>query len=252
MGLFSILLAIGAIVAVGALLQRYCARDAIVKRRLRRGRLHSIRLFPQGARARIVGRLEHVEEPLVAPLSGRRCAHYHVVVEVSKGESGWQRFVEDEEGRDFLLSDGTGRALVRMSGAEVAVTKDVHFRSGTFNAATPSLELFLAKHGRGIKDWFGFNRPLRYKEGVLEDGEEVTVCGVGRWEDGQGAGNRERRLVLEGTVAHPLLVSDDTDVVRGTFTLRRRFREHRGQCVNCGYDLRGQTAPGCPECGWRR
>ncbi len=35
-------------------------------------------------------------------------------------------------------------------------------------------------------------------------------------------------------------------------TSRRYYRRRRGLCVNCGYDLRGEFARGCPECGWNR
>jgi hypothetical protein len=34
--------------------------------------------------------------------------------------------------------------------------------------------------------------------------------------------------------------------------LRRRIRRGRGRCPKCGYFLRGQPAPGCPECGLGR
>ncbi len=34
--------------------------------------------------------------------------------------------------------------------------------------------------------------------------------------------------------------------------IRRWVRRRRGQCPTCGYDLRGNVAEGCPECGWRR
>ena len=36
------------------------------------------------------------------------------------------------------------------------------------------------------------------------------------------------------------------------FQLRRYVRVKRGHCIKCGYDLRGSSGGGCPECGWRR
>ena len=38
----------------------------------------------------------------------------------------------------------------------------------------------------------------------------------------------------------------------GPFTARRIIRHKRGHCIKCGYDLRGTSEGGCPECGWRR
>jgi hypothetical protein len=34
--------------------------------------------------------------------------------------------------------------------------------------------------------------------------------------------------------------------------VRRLARRARGRCGRCGYDVRGQYAAGCPECGWGR
>ena len=34
--------------------------------------------------------------------------------------------------------------------------------------------------------------------------------------------------------------------------VRRHLRRRRGRCLKCGYDLRGDLAGGCPECGWNR
>jgi hypothetical protein len=33
---------------------------------------------------------------------------------------------------------------------------------------------------------------------------------------------------------------------------REAQRQRRGQCPQCGYDLRGDLKSGCPECGWNR
>ena len=38
----------------------------------------------------------------------------------------------------------------------------------------------------------------------------------------------------------------------GPFTARRIIRRKRGHCIKCGYDLRGHSGGGCPECGWNR
>jgi hypothetical protein len=43
-----------------------------------------------------------------------------------------------------------------------------------------------------------------------------------------------------------------TVVLLARETLRRRFRRRRGQCVRCGYDLRGSTTAQCAECGCTR
>jgi len=36
------------------------------------------------------------------------------------------------------------------------------------------------------------------------------------------------------------------------FAARRFIRSKRGLCIKCGYDLRGASECGCPECGWGR
>jgi hypothetical protein len=38
----------------------------------------------------------------------------------------------------------------------------------------------------------------------------------------------------------------------GPGTLRRSLRQHRGQCLSCGYDLRSIASQRCPECGAER
>ncbi len=38
----------------------------------------------------------------------------------------------------------------------------------------------------------------------------------------------------------------------GLSTARSMIRRKRGHCIKCGYDLRGASEVGCPECGWQR
>lgn len=70
----------------------------------------------------------------------------------------------------------------------------------------PQLESFLAKHGWKSTGLFGFNKSLRYAEGVFEEGKSVTVFGRGVWEnDGSGT----RRLVISKPRDGQLRVSDN-------------------------------------------
>ena len=41
-------------------------------------------------------------------------------------------------------------------------------------------------------------------------------------------------------------------VTLAPFTTRRMIRRKRDLCFKCGYDLRGTSEIGCPECGWGR
>ena len=40
--------------------------------------------------------------------------------------------------------------------------------------------------------------------------------------------------------------------IGGRSVLRRHLRRRGGRGLRCGYDLRGDFAGGCPECGWNR
>jgi hypothetical protein len=179
------------------------------KRTLRKAPILTVGGFADGTEAKLVGKVRLLAE-LCSPLTGRPCAHYHVRVEVwripSQESGGWSNFIEEEKTVAFVLDDGTGRAIVEAEDAQISVVEDAHFRSGTFNDDTPQLESFLAKHGRKSTNLFGFNKGLRYAEGVIEEGESVTVFGRGAWEnDGSGT----RRLVISQPRDCQLRVSDN-------------------------------------------
>jgi len=95
------------------------------------------------------------------------------------------------------------------------LTEDHETHSGTFDDATPAEEAFLNKHARESKNWI-FNKRIRYREGVLEAGEEVAVMGYGSKEPDPegtaGAGYRDMpsmRLRISGSANFPPLISDD-------------------------------------------
>ena len=208
-----------------------------IKRRLKKAQKLSIQEFPEGAIGKIVGQITSIKEPLVSPLSLRQCVHYHVVVKEprtdSRGRSTLSTIIDEEYSQDFILDDGTGKARVRMitgerilapgpgrvfkrlPDPEVYVHKDRHFSSGTFNNAKEQLERLLANHERSSTNFLGFNKSIRYEEGILEAGEEVAVYGVGRWVDDPDVEDlpdgQSQLLIIESSLETRLSISDDFD-----------------------------------------
>jgi hypothetical protein len=210
-----LLVATGIALVVGADL--WLSPERRVRRTLRKARVSRIGDVREGL-VKVVGKLELLET-LTAPLSGRRCACYEVIVDKAEGGGDAEMpLIHEVATRDFLVMDDSGRARATVSpAAQMAVTKDAHWFSGDLNHGTPTLEALLARHGWSSTR-LAFDRTLRYREGVLEPGEEVAVFGMAHRESEPDPspsdpawGYREApsRLVIRGTARQPLLVSDD-------------------------------------------
>lgn len=181
-----------------------------------------VREVKEGQVVKVVGRLTYAGEPLSAPVSGRTCAAWHAEVWVSGGQDEMTipERIEDQRTQDFLLTDGTGTALVRPAFADLVIKQDARFRSGTFHSATPRLEAFLSRHGQSSMGTGWHTKDIDYREGVLEEGEFVAVLARGRWEidphpgsSGERAGYRgeARRLVLVPPAGARMILSDHPD-----------------------------------------
>ncbi|CAG0979939.1 hypothetical protein ARNL5_02383 [Anaerolineae bacterium] len=161
----------------------------------------------EGKEVAIVGTAE-VIEPLTAPLSGRPCALWHVLVIQHTGD-GDRTLVEEHGGKDFLVRDESGVALVRVERALRVFDYDVAHRSGFRKDATPELEAFLAERGHSPR-WGFLNKEIYYVEGVIEAGESVGVIGLGRWERPASEGYRDQkgRLIVEAPPGGQVVIGD--------------------------------------------
>lgn len=207
-----LLVAAVAVTAVG--LSVVLSTDARTRRAIRRAPIVPVSSVRAGQLVRVRGRLVALDELLQAPLSQRTCAYYVATAEERRSagsSSTWREVAREERYVDFAVDDGTGRVRVRMSVPRVAVVRDLHTRSGTFDDANAAEDGFLRRHGLRSVNAFGLNIALRYNEGALEPGEEVTVLGQARHEDIDG----ERVLVIDAPDDGPLLLSDDPRAVHG-------------------------------------
>lgn len=208
---------------------------------LRRTRKVRIADAKDGEVVRIVGRLRPRGELLEAPFSRRRCAVYEAVVEEPPRRRDrtwyWTTIASARARCDFVVEDDSGYAIVETGNLEAAVVLDHHQFSALFHGMTPELEAFIQRHMvptmrydfrrwrsgmRPVVDWFGVDVPLRCREGVLEPGEQIAVCGRARWEDDPDEGGlvpsdrdsyrntmRRKRMVIEAGPKGAVYVSDD-------------------------------------------
>ena len=131
--------------------------------------------------------------------------------------AGWHCLVEMRQACPFALADESGQARVDTSGPSVLAL--VHDRTGATGGLSrypgkhPELGVFLESAGFVPSTLFGFWRPFRYAEGVLEEGEVASVGGACDREvdptgDRGDARSPPERLVLRGSDTAPLLISD--------------------------------------------
>ncbi len=137
---------------------------------------------------RFSGKALHVKEPLIAPISKRRCVFYVMKIEKKKSNgksSHWDTIVKEEKIQEFFLEKNGDFAIVRPSQnpknymSHLVVDKKAN--SGTFNDPTPELNALLKSYDIKSENFLGFNKSLRYSEAIIEIGEQITVAGIAKW-----------------------------------------------------------------------
>ena len=210
--------AILVLVGLGVLAFWWFSENQTIRRQLRNAPAKRIGELGDDELAKVVGRALPLVETLHAPLSGRPCVYYHVVVEERRqhGKSGhWKTIIKETRSVAFVLEDDSGRAIVDATAARVALDFDARSTSGTFDNPTEAEAAFLARHGQSGQGWI-FNRALRYREAVIEIREPIAVLGAGTREPDPDAapaaayrGEAPTRLRLTSSRTYPLVISDD-------------------------------------------
>ena len=218
-----IFIGIALVIAGIAFANYYFSRKAIVKRKLKKATGKKISDFISGDIAKVVGKVEYAGKPLTAPLSGRTCAYYYVLIEerVSNGKSShWNKLIEEEVAGSFVVRDGRSCAHISCEKVKSYLVEDREYSSGFGNDATEVLEKYLNDHGEKSEGFLGMNKAIRYKEGVLEEGELIAAIGRGEWKSAsqvQLPDSFGRVLALSSTEEEPIYLSDDPDTVSTTY-----------------------------------
>jgi hypothetical protein len=151
---------------------------------------------------------------LVAPVTGRPCAYYRLLLE-QRRRNLWETVLDQREALPGRLVDSSGRVTIDLPAADVVIASPDRVRTGVY--AVPSVELtaLLARVAPPATAPFG---PfLRWREESLADGDRLVAVGTARADDAGWA------LVAEAGA--PLLVSDrdELEVIRHQSRAGRRW-----------------------------
>ncbi len=192
------------------------------RRALRKATSVPIAEVGEGARVKIRGTVRVVSEALVAPASERPCVAWHLIAQQSGSTDGSagdsvMQIVDEKRGQPFYVEDGTGRALVHPGDAfNLLIEKDgeLHNIAGSSGVAGVEQRLrddygiALKKKGRVFS--------IKFREGVIEEGETVAVIANATWEaaaEGSPDGYRSPPKVLvmrdRGKPGTEVIISDD-------------------------------------------
>lgn len=205
------------IILVISSINSYYFKTAIVKRKLKAAHYRKISSFTNGEYAKIIGKAIPVKKVLTAPLSDRECVYYHILVEQkrkSKNYSYWTNVIEENVICDFVIDDGTGIAMINHEQISQHILTDRHYTSGFEKDPSLKLENYLQSHNIKSKNWLGFNKTLRYKEGIIAVDEEITVLGTGKWEKTKDLAlnsSHYQVLTLQPTENSLVYLSDDPE-----------------------------------------
>jgi hypothetical protein len=180
--------------------------DRRMRNRLRRAPPRGIDTLTTTEAGRVLGVAQPLEEPFVAPLSGRRCVYYRARVEQKKGNNR-AVLIDEVKGSPFALHDGSARALVDPQSAYMLLVEHLSQRSGgiVHGRPEPAEAAFLRRHRKHHQDSGILPRRLRYREEAIEVGETIAV--LGRRDRHREAEQHLPRIERFGAV--PLVISDE-------------------------------------------
>lgn len=226
------LISIGVIITI---FSQLFTKKARIKRKLKKALWRKLRDFQNGESAKIVGEVTLIGEALIAPVSRRECAFYSIILEqkVSSGKSShWKKIIEEEVSSKYLIKDGERYAYINDTNLKCYLVKDGNSSSGFLEDASPNLMRFLESKGIKSEGLLGFNKTLRYKEGILERGERMAVYGRGEWKDAdtlQLPTIYDRVLAIISTDKEAVYLSDDSETTKTSIkeTVTITVEEHK-------------------------
>ncbi|GAA4276638.1 hypothetical protein [Aquimarina mytili] len=200
----------------------YKQKRSIIRRTFRKIPEKNILLAKENEYIKVIGNTNPIDEPLIAPLSKRRCVYYQITVE-QVGESGVNNrntnvIIDEEKCINFSIESLESKAIVKTTSLEdsrmVHLKKDRKFTSDIWNGASDNLQTYL--NSKGMKStFFGLSKSMAYYESVIEIGEKIAVAGMAHWIESDHKLDQysSKNLCISGNKANKLLITNDPEVM---------------------------------------
>ncbi len=199
---------------------RYYSNSNKVKRKLKQYSNKKISQFKENEYAKVSGKAYAINEPLLSPFGKTACVYYQIEVQREKSDGEglitWKSILKDEESQDFILEADSEKAIVTMQNSKKTthIIREVKYTSGTFNSPPKFIDEYLKSRNKKSTNLLGFNKTLRYVEGVIEIGKDITVLGIGNWKESDHKFDHysSKNLYLSGDNVNNLIITNDPKI----------------------------------------
>lgn len=158
------------------LLDLFLSKEEKIKRMIRRTELKELSKVRIGEYVKVQGVATPYERTMTSPLQKKKCVGFQVIVGREMVDGYDDSYIKEERMQNFYLTDGDQKILIVPNKAIIDLGKEDVGSSGLLKNADQNMKEFLKRHQTGSKS-FGFNKSMNFMEGVLKEGEEVTIVG---------------------------------------------------------------------------
>lgn len=204
------------VVVIGFIIYNlYFTQSAVVHGIIKKTKTKKIADVKDDEVVRISGKIIYAGKTMLAPLSGRKCVYYEVVVKDSSHRREFLKNhidIKEEKIADVVIYDGENYAVINTKLVATSIALDQQLSSGFWKISTPELTSFLVKHGERSEDYMGWSLDLIGEEGVLEEGETLEVAGKAVWRDASDFNLRipaKKILYINPLNEHGVYIADD-------------------------------------------
>lgn len=150
---------------------------------------------------KVVGKVKMKSKLIYSPIQGKECVAYETLV--NRVNQDWlDKVINEKKGNDFYVESNGFKCLVCISKSDLSVKLNHVKDTGLINKLNDNLKSYLNKYRVSVTS-FGFNKSFQFYEGLINERDEVLVCGEGKWiEVGKGekcfqfSTSKENRLVI--------------------------------------------------------